>query len=177
MMAILGCSQDELNGVLKALGYRLERRPVTPQPGDAVPAASEPVPADAAAQSTAPEPQGHSASPESAGEAETGSAEPVYEEIWRPRRRPERRNRARTSGDGKPTHAQQTRAQDARTSGDGAKAKASGRKPRPAHAKPKDKPKAASGNNRRQQATDPDSPFAALKDLKEKMERDMQERA
>ena len=38
MMAILGCSQDELNGVLKALGYRLERRPVTPQPADAAPA-------------------------------------------------------------------------------------------------------------------------------------------
>jgi ATP-dependent RNA helicase SUPV3L1/SUV3 len=176
MMAILGCSQDELNGVLKALGYRLERRPVTPQPGDAAPAPSETVPAEAAAQSNGPEPQGHSANPENAGEAETGSGEPVYEEIWRPRRRPERRNRARTSGDGKPTHARQTHVQDARPSEDGAKA-AHGRKPRPARAKSKDKPKAASGNNRRQPAIDPDSPFAALKDLKEKMERDMQERA
>ncbi|WP_348534822.1 hypothetical protein [Hyphomicrobium sp. D-2] len=32
MMSLLGCSPDELAGVLKALGFRLERRPVKAQP-------------------------------------------------------------------------------------------------------------------------------------------------
>ena len=36
MMSLLGCSPDELGGVLKALGFRLDRRPI--KPDAAVPA-------------------------------------------------------------------------------------------------------------------------------------------
>jgi hypothetical protein len=32
MMSLLGCSPDELGGVLKELGFRLDRRPIKPQP-------------------------------------------------------------------------------------------------------------------------------------------------
>ena len=32
MMSLLGCSPDELGGVLKALGFRLDRRPVKVTP-------------------------------------------------------------------------------------------------------------------------------------------------
>ena len=56
MMSILGCSAGELNEVLKALGFRLERRPISkPQAPAAAPAAaaSDATPADAAVQSDA----------------------------------------------------------------------------------------------------------------------------
>jgi ATP-dependent RNA helicase SUPV3L1/SUV3 len=43
MMSLLGCSPDELGGVLNALGFRLDRRPIKPQP------APTPPPTDAAA--------------------------------------------------------------------------------------------------------------------------------
>jgi len=183
MMAILGCSQEELSGVLKALGYRLERRPVKPETGEDASqrtgtAANEPAPASAEATQPAPDTDTAEA-PQAATVANAvDSTQPEYEEIWRPRRRPERRPRARAEGNAekrandKAPHGRQKRGQ-----GNGAVTKNQGRKPRPAQAKAQGKQQAASGNTRRQQKMDPDSPFAALKELKEKMERDMQERA
>lgn len=117
MMSILGCSADELGNVLKALGFRLERRPL-PKPETqavAVEASAAPdgvaveseaaevsaVPAEAttdvaveqtvAAATVAVEPDAAIAAPE--GDAETvtaavENAEERFEDIWRPRRHP-----------------------------------------------------------------------------------------
>lgn len=95
MMSILGCSPDELGGVLKALGFKLERRPVQDE-GAAAESAAEPEatgkdqaasadesgqPAEdgtkgAAAESDEPAPQ----------QAEAAEEEAKFIEIWRPRR-------------------------------------------------------------------------------------------
>jgi ATP-dependent RNA helicase SUPV3L1/SUV3 len=170
--------------VLKALGYRMERRPVTLSPAadtatanDAPAGGDEATPSEAAASENsedADQPTAHAAADE--------ATEQAYEEIWRPRKRPDRRRRPR--------------AQDAATQN--AEAAQSERKPRPAGAnhartgKPQDnkrgarkkqatagkgQPKTPASATKREPAVDPDSPFAALKGLKEKMERDMQERA
>ncbi len=48
MMSVLGCSQDEFGNVLKALGFRLDRRPAPPK------VAELPMPAPAAADATTP---------------------------------------------------------------------------------------------------------------------------
>jgi ATP-dependent RNA helicase SUPV3L1/SUV3 len=106
MMSILGCSPDEVGNVLKALGFRMERRPVRPfvmpQPRpSAADAAVAAAVALAAPPAAAPEPAG---SIVAAGEAETAppdqpeggsdaaagkpatATEPAMEEVWRPRR-------------------------------------------------------------------------------------------
>ncbi len=175
MMAILGCSQDELNGVLKALGYRLERRPITPQPAEAEPAEPNQAPAANGEAGTAIQ-----AADQAAG-ADVQAAEPDYEEIWRPRRRPERRRRPGHHGQDaqnapasaprkarKPAGQQQRQGKPAGTKGQVKKQHGKSERGGP---KPAGKP------TKKEPAIDPDSPFAALKGLKEKMERDMQERA
>ena len=115
MMSLLGCSPDELGGVLKALGFRLDRRPIKPAPVAPVPAPAEAVPAPEAAstdvptpvapvaESPAPETIVAVAEPEPAPVAEEAPpavdapptteaapaeavAEVKYEDIWRPRR-------------------------------------------------------------------------------------------
>jgi len=172
MMAILGCSQEELNGVLKGLGFWLERRPVTAQTGEAA-AANASDAADAGETSVGAREE----------TAATAAPEQACEEIWRPRRRPERRQRTRANapaeqrGDEKSARNRQRRPASGKPANEGAGAKGAGRKPRPAKAKPTGKPQTGGGKDRREPAIDPDSPFAALKGLKEKMERDMQERA
>ena len=50
MMSLLGCSPDELSGVLKALGFRLDRRPIKP----ALAPAAETKPQDDAVAEAAP---------------------------------------------------------------------------------------------------------------------------
>ncbi len=176
MMAILGCSQEELNGVLKALGYRMERCEVGPRPGAATAKpAGEDRPSDTpSGEATVPAEQ--TAAPVEPTAGETENREPVFEEIWRPRRRPERRHRPRASGS----------AEQAGNAGPGHRAPrleerrgaaAQARKGRAAPAKAKGTTQAPTGQARRKATVDPDSPFAALKALKEKLERDMQERA
>jgi ATP-dependent RNA helicase SUPV3L1/SUV3 len=115
MMSLLGCSPDELGGVLKALGFRLDRRPIKPAaaaPVDATVAPEAPAMADAgaAAIEAAPQEAPVEAAPTAveavsvpseaeAPEAAAAEAEIKYEDIWRPRRhqrergerRPERR--------------------------------------------------------------------------------------
>jgi ATP-dependent RNA helicase SUPV3L1/SUV3 len=99
MMSLLGCSPDELSGVLKALGFRLDRRPVKadrttsaaaevsePAPAgteEPVPAATEAVPEGAAVAGVAAV-----ATVEQAASAEAPAPPkaPEFEEIWRPRR-------------------------------------------------------------------------------------------
>ncbi len=99
MMSLLGCSPDELSGVLKALGFRQDRRPVktdrtspgaaeTPEPG---PADKQEAPADA----TEAAPEGAAVAAAAAiatveqpapADATAQPKEPEFEEIWRPHR-------------------------------------------------------------------------------------------
>lgn len=107
MMSILGCSPDELSNVLKALGFRVDRKTV-PKPAAAKPAEAEATaPADpAVAEVSAPEPTSDAVqadaepAPADKLDAPTAPAEPpvgtetqpaadpetVVIEIWRPRR-------------------------------------------------------------------------------------------
>lgn len=175
MMSIVGCSGEDFAVVLQALGFRRERKPLPtqPQPADAdapLPEA-EPAQSDAAGSTQVQEavqpladdePAQAQAEPQQEAQLQDGSeqradadAEPQFEEIWRPRRkhahpdRPPRRDtdakagkrNRRHDGKGKPP-----------------------REGRPKHArKPDHKP-------RQEKAPDPDSPFAALKDLKRELE-------
>jgi ATP-dependent RNA helicase SUPV3L1/SUV3 len=97
MMSLLGCSPDELGGVLKALGFRLDRRPIkqAAAPVEAVPATNgeaklEPAMAGPAtpevAAPVAPEAPSPAAEPVAAEASAPASAEPKFEDIWRPRR-------------------------------------------------------------------------------------------
>ncbi len=69
MMSLLGCSPDELGGVLKALGFRLDRRPIKP---------AAPAPAAAASAETAAT---ESASTEAAPSAEVAAEAPAVEAV------------------------------------------------------------------------------------------------
>jgi ATP-dependent RNA helicase SUPV3L1/SUV3 len=108
MMSLLGCSPDELGGVLKALGFRLDRRPIKTDPAVA---ASPQAPSAANGEAVGPEGAPVEAAPIIAEPAdaatavgtpvEAAPAEIKYEDIWRPRRhsrgerRPDRGQRHR----------------------------------------------------------------------------------
>ena len=112
MMSILGCSADELGNVLKALGFRLDRRPV-PKVEKPVDVASEPPAADVVVNEVATDDAATadaatvsetatsapavvdaeaavSAAPvvAAAASAEAANTEEKFEDIWRPRRHP-----------------------------------------------------------------------------------------
>ncbi len=105
MMSVLGCSSEEFGNVLKALGFRLDRRPAPAKevpPAEAAIAAAialaspvvvvaEPAPAPAA--DTAADADSDAVTPVAKPEP-AAPAEPEMIEIWRPRRR-EREHGAR----------------------------------------------------------------------------------
>lgn len=101
MMSILGCSADELGNVLKALGFRSDKRPVAAAKPAVEPVATEPMTVEAAEPAAAAEgatEQGAidpapaepvaSDAPASTTEASAEAGEEKFEEIWRPRRHP-----------------------------------------------------------------------------------------
>jgi ATP-dependent RNA helicase SUPV3L1/SUV3 len=139
MMSILGCSADELGNVLKALGFRLERRPipaaVVAKAADASVDVSTEAAADVvseAAPVAVPVDRPVVAEAETAVETAveiepaTAPVEEKFEDIWRPRRhqrperheRPERRERnaERPKGDRppRPEHRRGDRGRDRR---------------------------------------------------------------
>ncbi len=131
MMSILGCSPDELSGVLKALGFKLERRPINEDAATAETSAERDRASETAAAPEAPAegPAGSSeestntpdeaaaavsaGSPEESvcGEAKATEETQKFIEIWRPRRhqRGERRketaSQSRNKGERKPDAA------------------------------------------------------------------------
>jgi len=128
MMSILGCSPDELGKVLKALGFRLDRRPVKTAPAatDAQPAAAgdtvketpetlaETPSADATVQEPVAAAQSATETPptaELAAVSETvapaeAAPEIQYEDVWRPRRH---HREAHERGEGRPEHRRRER--------------------------------------------------------------------
>ncbi len=115
MMSLLGCSPDELSGVLKALGFRLDRRRIGPAAATPAATAVDPLavvpavdgadaaPAEAVAEAAvastivldAPVLDAPPPAPAPVSAAAEAEIE-VFEEIWRPRRhaRPEHRKSA-----------------------------------------------------------------------------------
>jgi ATP-dependent RNA helicase SUPV3L1/SUV3 len=77
LMSVVGCSGEEFASILKALGFRRERRPVQPKPEAAAHAAA------AAVEGAAPSPQESQAA--------------VLDEIWRPAKRKETHQTKRAS--------------------------------------------------------------------------------
>ena len=76
MMSILGCSAEELSNVLKALGFRLERRPVAAVAPAVSTGAGDAVPADAVSgEAAAEELTGDAGEPSQSADAVAGSAE------------------------------------------------------------------------------------------------------
>jgi ATP-dependent RNA helicase SUPV3L1/SUV3 len=136
MTSLLGCSGEDFASVLRALGYRVERKPVPQKPAaEPAPAptvetvlAAEP-PESAAAEAAAP--ASEPAAIESTGEAPAPSAdekaaEPQFIEVWRPGRK-ERdhhppRHQRRPRHESKPAQAAPTEGQPAAaaTNGDAA---------------------------------------------------------
>ncbi len=99
MMSLLGCSPDELGGVLRALGFRLDRRPIktdtatvaNPQTpsvpnGEAVAIEGAPVEVAPIVAETGDLPTEAGAPAE--GVVDAAPVETKYEDIWRPRRHP-----------------------------------------------------------------------------------------
>ena len=156
MMSIIGCSGEEFASVLKELGFRCERRPL-PASGPENPSQEA---TDAGGQE---EP---ASGPEAKGE--TRADGPGMDEIWRPRRKSSRHGARRGRGR-KPGAATAKPGRDGKSRGKAAQ-KAPRKGAGPGRAK-----KAAKA--RRSEAIDPDSPFAALKDLKRDLETRVKDRA
>jgi ATP-dependent RNA helicase SUPV3L1/SUV3 len=105
MTSLLGCSGEDFASVLRAIGYRVERKPAPPKEAPpAIPDASAPAPETAATSAdemeAATEPVVETPSAEEAPDASPGAepesplaqeappaAEPAFIEVWRPARR------------------------------------------------------------------------------------------
>jgi len=109
MMSLLGCSPEELGGVLKALGFRVERRPgkKAAELLSSAPEPSVPVPAEAVVQTANAQVPPTALEPEAP--ATPAPSEPEFEEIWRPRRHP--RGERRKDAPHKTKHTEGARAE------------------------------------------------------------------
>jgi ATP-dependent RNA helicase SUPV3L1/SUV3 len=101
LMSMVGCSGDEFASILRALGFRLERKKIEAGNGAAAPAPAETASAEpAAAEAAGEEPQDAVA-----------AAEPAFDEIWRPgKRRDSHRPQHHRSKGRKPAEAGADRA-------------------------------------------------------------------
>lgn len=146
MMSIVGCSGDEFASVLNALGFRCERRAIAkaqPETGEMSSSQEEAPKKDEVAVNSSPE------------------SEQLFDEIWRPRRKAphsgahEKRGQRDNTAGRKKNRPQKGKVRDRKAKGSGS---SPARTDRPARRKPPEKP------------MDPDSPFAALKDLRRDLE-------
>jgi ATP-dependent RNA helicase SUPV3L1/SUV3 len=212
MTSLVGCAGEDFAAILRALGYRMDRRPApapeVPAPADTsaqvtdapVAQTAETGPAETLAENppvveTVPpitEAAAETSVPENAGAAPAeAAAEPAMIEVWRPGRPPGERHPKRThdrerrrpravalpasSGDGQTqspapetAEAKPREFHRPRKHGDGARkdgAKRRDHKPR-GNDRPFNKPRP----ERRDRPIDPNSPFAALLELKARMQ-------
>ncbi len=145
MMSIVGCSGEEFASVLKVLGFRCQRRPLAAVTKGAASDASDASVDDKSAEATPP----HN------DETKVPDETPM-DEIWRPRRKAPRGINRKERGR-KPPSAKDV---DPRAGKDRDRGKHSA----PGRAKPQTRRKPP------EKPIDPDSPFAALKDLKRDLE-------
>jgi ATP-dependent RNA helicase SUPV3L1/SUV3 len=171
LMSMVGCSGDEFASILRALGFRLERRKLETGNGagqPAVPQQEPPAPEEAVApEQTA---QAEEATASEDAPAKAPAAQPAFDEIWRPGRRKESHRPARAA-------AKSPRGDRA---GDGAKERTKNRPqgapraPRRGHGQGKGHNHAEAQRQAEQRqakreraaAAMENSPFAALKELR-----------
>ena len=191
LMSMVGCSGEEFASILRGLGFRLERRKID-APGEpkAQAAASDDAAAtqgaDVAPAEATTEPEGASAAQEEL------EPEPVFDEIWRPSKRRHQqprhprgrgRNAGRTNGKQAGAEAEGLHRQRGQQGDPQGKPHKNNRK----HGKPsrkgnkgdrfggkgqgtgQGKSKAWSSSPKRDQQTAENSPFAALKDLRDSL--------
>ncbi|HEV2000165.1 MAG TPA: helicase, partial [Xanthobacteraceae bacterium] len=191
MTSLVGCSGVDFASILRALGYRMERRLPPPEPAAPVP--SEPQ-AVATAPAAEPEPAIEPAAPESAAEAAPDSiaaaapaataeivaapAEPAMIEVWRPgrpagarHRRPrEHEHKRKPAPAPKPEPAQPAEAAVPKPP----EVREPRRQGRPERQRRPFRPNRPGGKPReerpRERPIDPNSPFAALAELKARLE-------
>lgn len=192
MMSIMGCSAEETGTVLKALGFRLERRPIkntqsapSAETGEATknaPSAEPddkqsdhkveqkaPVAASSDETATPSEPAANEdVSPQDPATVAAAEDAVVYEEIWRPRRR---KSTAERQEQRKKGHRRKQAV--AGKKGERSKPQGKNEKRRPANAKAGESKR----KNKRAATVDPDSPFAALSSLKKRLEEEVQDQA
>ncbi|MBX3522902.1 MAG: helicase [Xanthobacteraceae bacterium] len=200
MTSLVGCAGEDFASILKALGYRMDRRPVPvetkpeePAPQETADAAQAETPMPEAPSDAAPAPDPLAAPAIAIGAEiqplpdvtpsapESAAAEPAMIEVWRPGRpRPERR----------PERKREPRKEAAKA--DGASPEAAPQQERPRHERRdkrgkdrKDRGKEHGNRSdanfkprveRKEKPIDPNSPFASLLALKEKMLSDEKDR-
>ena len=174
LMSMVGCSGEEFASILRALGFRLERKKIeggddAPTPGMAEPDATEPasVQTETPAVEAAPPPAEATDATDAVAQSDASSAsEPAFDEVWRPgKRRDTHRPQQRRGSERKP-------------------AEANAKSPPPRHGKGQRKGSGhergqGKGQNRqgqdrqhqpkREQMRPEHSPFAALKDLRDSL--------
>ncbi len=154
MMSIVGCSGEEFASVLKVLGFRCQRRPLPAPQQDATPEAGED---GKTKQVSAPEGE--------AAPGETASEEIAMDEIWRPRRKTPPRGAAHKMRGRKPQTGKGAAGRDGKEQRRSKyKGQDRGKGAAPGRGKPQTRRKTP------EKPLDPDSPFAALKDLKRELE-------
>jgi len=189
MMSLVGCSGEDFAGILRALGFRVDRRRVETPAAVEAPRAAGTDPAPVGEAPVAPEPAepAEPAAPDVAGPATADdpvavaadAAEPQFLEVWRPRRPHERGRkegherpagdkprRARADTEARPRTRSRGKPKDGRPKDAGPKdggSKDGRARTAPRHAPRKDAPPTA--------AEIASSPFAALMDLKKALEK------
>lgn len=156
---MVGCSGEEFASILRALGFRLERRKVSGGNGAAEPAKAEHVVAAGEAPEDAPaEPPQDEQSSEAAPQIDAAAAlEPAFDEIWRPGKRRESRPQRAGPGAHKPGAANRPPRQG--------KNHGKSRQEDRGQTRPQDRPR----QSKRERSAPEHSPFAALKELRDSL--------
>ena len=198
LMSMVGCSGEEFASILRALGFRLERRKKEAGNGAAAPAEAEaPESQPESPETASPEPSAPAAQPDKAPTEPVSAeaapaveppaevdaeakAEPDFDEIWRPGKRKDthrarhggRASKERKDGAGrtrKPPH--QSKSGHAKSQG---KRKGKGRGPAKAH-QGKGQERRQNTRPKREPMNPEHSPFAALKELRDSLARERPE--
>jgi len=151
LMSMVGCSGDEFASILRALGFRLERRKLEGGNG-----ATPPTPAAEAS--------GDGANPEGTSQAEQAApAELAFDEIWRPGKRKEAHRPPRERG---------ARPQSKQTDAAAKRPQRHGKGQTRGQGKGQDRGQAGGHDRQRHAKPEPvseHSPFAALKELRDSL--------
>ena len=196
LMSMVGCSGEEFTSILRALGFRLERRKVEPGNGAASPSVagdertsdeepkappSSPVPVETADGESKSQAQHEQAPEQLQQDASTASAaaEPVFDEIWRPGRRKDAHRHhhgGRTSKDRKAGGRAKRPPHQAEGKGRGKgkrKGKGQGQQPGQHPGQDRSRTQGQGPRQSRHQKREPvnpeHSPFAALKGLRDSL--------
>ncbi len=161
LMSMVGCSGDEFGSILRALGFRLERRKRENGNGAAAPS-SAPEATDAT-QTAGPSAEDGTNAEANAHAEEVVSPEPVFDEIWRPSRRKEPH---------RPPHKRQSGSHDKQANASSKRPRRQGKGQARAQGKGQDRGQARAQDRHhhaKPERVSENSPFAALKELRDSL--------